>query len=92
MSTITIDNTISLRDLARSVADVFRVAEHDAITVTRHNKPIARIVPYDEADSDNIALGKSKLTKYLTDAIKEQVVKKYKDKAIPSLEDQLSDL
>jgi prevent-host-death family protein len=93
MSTITADNTIiSLRDLARQVSDTFRIAEHNPVVVTRHNKPIARIVPYNTDTQVELEIQDSKLLMYLTRAISDQVVKKYKNKMIPSLAEQLDDL
>lgn len=94
MNTVAIDNqiTVSLSDLARGVSDIFRKAEYSSITVTRNSKPIAIITPYNNEVSDAVALEQSKLTEYLTNAIKEQVLKKYKNKRVPSLEDQLSDI
>ncbi len=93
MSTIAINNqTISLRDLARQVSDTFRIAEHNPVIVTRHNKPIARIVPYDTEVQVKDGMQDSKLLGYMTSAISDQVVKKYKNKKIPSLVEQLDDL
>jgi len=82
---------ITLRQLARNVSDVFRNAEHKAIIVTRHGKPVARISPYNNNDTD-LEIKDNRLLEHLTNAIKNEVKKKYKNTTVPSLKKQLADL